>query len=117
MSLLDTGVVIEMIRKKKNEHGFISPVTLIETLRGIQTQKRRKVMELLEESFSPINIDNKIIETYCALYQKLREIGTPIPDADLLIAATAKAYELTLRTSDEHFQRLRPLGLKLDIAR
>ncbi len=113
MNLLDTGIIIEMIRKKKNELGFISPVTIIEILRGVETKKRLRVKELLEETFRPLNIDNKIIMTYCTLHENLKEQGALIPDADLLIAATAIAYDLTLKTKDEHFQRLKPLGLKL----
>jgi predicted nucleic acid-binding protein len=113
MNLLDTGIILEMIKEKKHATGVISPITLIEILRGIETKKRPKVKELLEESFSVLNIDNKIIETYCALYYKLKEEGMLIPDADLLIAATAITYNLALETKDEHFQRLKPLGLKL----
>jgi predicted nucleic acid-binding protein len=113
MNLLDTGIIVEMIKEKKHEAGVISPITLIEILRGIETKKRPKVKELLEESFNLVNIDNKTIETYCTLYHKLREEGILIPDADLLIAATAITYNLTLETKDEHFQRLKPLGLKL----
>jgi tRNA(fMet)-specific endonuclease VapC len=113
MNLLDTDVIIEMLKKKKHGAGVISVITLIEMLRGIETKKRPKVKELLEESFNPLNIDNKTIETYCTLHHKLREEGVLIPDADLLIAATAITYSLTLETKDEHFQRLKPLGLKL----
>ena len=36
-----------------------------------------------------------------------------MPDADLLIAATAIAHDLTLETKDAHFVRLKSLGLKL----
>jgi tRNA(fMet)-specific endonuclease VapC len=113
MNLLDTDIILEMIKEKKHATGAISTITLIEILRGIETKKRPKVKELLEESFNPLNIDNKTIETYCTLYCKLREAGTLIPDADLLIAATAIAYNMELETKDEHFQRLKPLGLKL----
>jgi predicted nucleic acid-binding protein len=113
MNLLDTGTILEMIKKKKHGAGVISPITLIEILRGIETKKRPKVKELLEESFNLLNIDNKTIETYCTLYHKLKDEGILIPDADLLIAATAITYNLTLETKDEHFQRLKPLGLKL----
>jgi predicted nucleic acid-binding protein len=113
MSLLDTGIIIEMIKEKKHGAGVISFVTLIEILRGIETKKRPKVKELLEESFNLLNIDNKTIETYCTLYDKLKKEGILIPDADLLVAATAIAYNLALETKDEHFQRLKPLGLKL----
>ncbi len=113
MNILDTGVIIDMLKVKRYSPGAISPLSLIETLRGIKNKKRTKAKHLLEESFSVLNIDNKIIETYCDIYSKLKEDGNPLPDADLLIAATAIAYNLTLETNDEHFQRLAPLGLKI----
>jgi predicted nucleic acid-binding protein len=113
MNLLDTGAIIGMLKVKKYSPGAISPLSLIETLRGIENKKRTKVKHLLEESFVVINIDNKIIETYCDIYCKLKKDGNQLPDADLLIAATAMAFNLTLETNDEHFQRLVPLGLKI----
>jgi tRNA(fMet)-specific endonuclease VapC len=113
MNLLDTDIIIEMLKQKRYRPGAISPLTLIEVLRGINDEKRSKVKELLEESFAVLNIDNPIIETYCGVYRKLKSEGTPLPDADLLIAATAMAHNLVLETNDEHFQRLMALGLKL----
>ena len=113
MNLFDTDIIIEMLKEKKHRSGFVSPITLIEILRGIETKKRTKVKELLEESFGIVNIDNKTIETYCDLYRKLRREGTLLPDADLLIAATAIAYDLSLETRDDHFRRLKAIGLKL----
>jgi tRNA(fMet)-specific endonuclease VapC len=113
MNLLDTDALIEMLKKKKHGAGIISSVTLIEILRGIETKKRPRVKQLLEESFNLLSIDNKTVETYCTLYHKLKEEGASLQDADLLIAATAVAYNLPLETKDEHFQRLKPLGLKL----
>ncbi|MEM4733615.1 MAG: hypothetical protein QXD70_03700 [Candidatus Bathyarchaeia archaeon] len=58
-------------------------------------------------------MDNSIIETYCSIYQSLKKEGTSLPDADLLIAATAMAHSMPLETRDEHFQKLKPMGLKL----
>ncbi len=113
MNLLDTGIIIDMLKEKRYSLGAVSPLTLIEVLRGIDDKKRTKVKQLLEESFSVLNINNRIIETYCDLYCKLKKEGAPLPDADLLIAATAMAHNLILETNDEHFQRLEPLGLKL----
>ena len=113
MTLLDTGIIIEMLKQKRYSPGAISPLTLIEVLRGVDSKKRIRVKQLLEESFSVVNIDNSIIETYCDIYCKLKKEGKPLPDADLLIAASAMAHNLILETGDEHFQRLKPLGLKL----
>jgi predicted nucleic acid-binding protein len=113
MNVLDTGIVIDMLKERNYHSGAISPLTLIETLRGIDSKKRVKIKNLLEESFAVLNLDNKVIEAYCDLYSKLKKGGTPLPDADLLIAATAVAYDLTLETKDEHFQRLTYFGLKI----
>lgn len=113
MNLLDTDIIIELLRKKKHEAGAISVITLIEVLRGLNADKRAKIKELLEESFHVHALDNKVIEAYCHLYQKLKDEGASIPDADLLIAATAISAETTLESRDEHFERLKPLGLTL----
>ena len=85
---------------------------MIEVLRGLGVEKRGRVKKLLEETFNLQNLDNEIIETYCKIYCGLKERGALVPDADLLVAATAIARNLTLKTRDEHFQRLEELGLK-----
>ena len=82
-------------------------------MRGVEAAKRAKVKELLEESFTTVPMDNRAIETYCSLYQQLRDEGTAVPDADLLIAATAISRNTNLKTKDRHFERLRNIGLKL----
>ena len=113
MNLLDTDTIVQLLRERRYEVGAISIMTLIEVLRGLETNKRTKVKELLEESFNLLNLDNEIIETYCNLYHKLKKEGSLIPDADLLIAATAIRHNMTLKTKDEHFKRLKTLGLKV----
>jgi tRNA(fMet)-specific endonuclease VapC len=113
MNLFDTAIIIDMLKEKRYTPGIITPITLIEILRGIETKKRSRVKQLLEESFSLLNINNRTIETYCNLYSTLKQEGNLLPDADLLIAATAMAHNLTLETKDEHFQRLKTFGLKL----
>ena len=112
MNLLDTDIIIEMLRERRHEIGAISIIALIEILRGLD-KKRRKAKKLLEESFNIENLDNRIIETYCSLYRKLKRDGVLIPDADLLIAATAMSKRMALKTRDKHFERLKEFGLKL----
>lgn len=113
MNLLDTGMVIRLLREKKFETGHISVITLVEILRGLEDDKRSKVKELLEESFIVDELDNETIQAYCNLYRRLKKEGASLPDADLLIAATAISHNAILRTSDQHFTRLADLGLKL----
>jgi Predicted nucleic acid-binding protein, contains PIN domain len=113
MNLLDTGIIIDIIENNNYSPAIISQITLLEVLRGIDDKKRPTVKQLLEESFTVLNLDNSIIETYCKIYRKLKQEGNLLPDADQLIAATAIAHDLTLETKDAHFARLKSLGLKL----
>jgi len=113
MNLLDTTVVLELLESRKYRAGSISIVTILEILRGLEAGKREKVKELLEESFQVLALDNEVVKTYCSLYRKLKDVGSQVPDADLLIAATAMSHDMTIETRDEHFKRLEALGLKL----
>ena len=113
MNLLDTGIVIDIMENNNYAPAIISPITLLEVLRGIDDKRRLIAKQLLEESFRVLNLDNSIIEAYCKIYRKLKQEGNLLPDADLLIAATALAHDLTLETKDTHFARLRSVGLKL----
>ena len=112
MNLLDTSIVFDII-EKTDATGIISPITLLEVLRGIEDSKRLQVKRLLEESFIVLNLDNNIIEAYCKIYRKLKEDGELLPDADLIIAATAIAHDIVLETKDTHFNRLKALSLKI----
>lgn len=113
MKLFDTETTINMIRTNKYEEGSISIITLIEFLRGVSDEKRSTVKSLLEESFDIVWLDNDIIQIYCRIYRELKRKGEPVPDADLLIAATAISKRLELFSNDIHFEKLVPFGLKL----
>ncbi len=113
--MYDTSVIVEMLRKGVYEPGLISFITLLEVLRGVKPEKRAKVKSLLEKSFEIHWLDNKALEVYCKLYDKLRHKGEPIPDADPLIASIAIARGETLKTRDKHFKRLVKYGLKLEL--
>ncbi len=113
MKLFDTDAIISMVRANKYEYGSISVITVIEFLRGIKAEKRGAVKKLLEESFNVVWLDNDIIQLYCKIYQELKEKGELIPDADLLIAATAISKNFDLISNDTHFEKIVQFGLKL----
>ncbi len=113
MNLLDTSVVIDNLAKDIYNPAIISPIILMEVLRGFEDKKRLMIEQLLTESYSVVNLDKNIIEVYCRLYRKLKQEGNLLPNADLIIAATAIAHDLTLETNDGHFLRLKAHGLKL----
>lgn len=113
MKLLDTCVLVDSIRRGIFKAGSISVITLMEVLRGTKPEKRNRVKELLEESFEILPLDNETILKYCELYDSLRRKGMLIPDADLLIAATAIANNLVLVTKDRDFEWMRKVELKV----
>ncbi len=113
MRLIDSDALIEGIRHGSAEEGAISVITLLEVLRGVDEEKRREVKELLEESYQVRGLDNDIVLLACSLYGKVKKAGEPVPDADLIIAATAITHDLSLKTGDAHFKRLTKYGLKL----
>jgi predicted nucleic acid-binding protein len=113
MILFDTSIIVELLQKKEHQIGAISVITLIEVLRGLEAKKILEIKELLEKSFDVLNIDNGVIQVYCKMYHELKDNGTSIPDADLLIAATAISHNISMKTKDKHFERLKELGLNL----
>ncbi|RLF09483.1 MAG: type II toxin-antitoxin system VapC family toxin [Thermoprotei archaeon] len=115
MKLIETSWLIEMLKRGVYEEGAISIISLTEVLRGIRNEKRDYVKRFLEESFDILGLDNDIIRVYCDLYDRLKDRGELIPDADLLVASTAIARGLTLKSRDKHFNRLRDLGLSLEL--
>lgn len=114
MRLIDTSALIDDLRRGAYREGSISVITLIEVLRGVPPGKRERVKELLEKSYNVLGIDNKVALKYCDLYTSLKREGRLIPDADLLIAATAIVNGLALVSKDKDFERLKEHGLKLE---
>ena len=115
MKLVDTGILIDWLRRGELREGCISVITLIEILRGVPAHKRREVKPALEKIYTIIPLDNEVIQEYCNLYEALKRRGIKISDADLLIAASAKAKNLTLVTADKGFERLRRFDVKIQI--
>jgi len=115
MKLIDTSILIDWLRRGELREGCISVITLIEILRGVPAHKRREVKPALEKIYTIIPLDNEVIQEYCNLYEVLKRRGIKISDADLLIAASAKAKNLTLVTADKGFEGLRELGIKIEI--
>jgi tRNA(fMet)-specific endonuclease VapC len=54
--------------------------------------------------------DEATTQHYARLFLELRQQGTAIPTNDLWIAALAQQHQLTLCTSDTHFQHIKQLA-------
>lgn len=90
-------------------------ITLLEFLRGVSGEERRKkFLRELRKLLEIEAVDESVVLTYCKLYRALKRNGELIEDADLLIAATAIARGYTLWTKNiKHFERLEKFGLRL----
>jgi tRNA(fMet)-specific endonuclease VapC len=95
---------------KANAVAYISEASVGELLYGIErSQKKeynRKNLEKLLLAIPPVPVDRAVWEIYGQTKADLSRKGKIIPDIDLLIASTAKRYELTLVANDKHMRNL-----------
>ena len=107
LKLYDTSAVIELVarRRAKLVPGAVTAVTIVE-----YPPAAPRVLEVIY----PRRRDYLLAATWQAT---LRRHGSPLPAADLIIAAVAYNRGMTLVTLDRHFNVLRELaapGLKLE---
>lgn len=92
------------------------PVTVLGEYRyGFLGSTRRA---LLEAWFDELVADARVLEVtartaqvYARVRQQLRVAGTPIPENDVWIAASAIEHRLPLLTRDKHFNAVRGLEI------
>lgn len=126
MYLLDTDTIIynlkgnrvvqENLRRHFHDPLKISVITLMELYYG--AYKSRKTtgnlakIKTLESALEVIHVGNESVEIFGMLKANLEKSGTRLDDFDLILAACALAYNLTLITNNEkHFKRIE--GLKV----
>jgi tRNA(fMet)-specific endonuclease VapC len=122
--LLDTDTCVFALRGNQSvqerlaavdpESLAISVVTLAELRYGAACSARREANHEVIDDFTSgvilLGLDDAIAHVFGDLKARLRERGALIDDFDLLIAATAHRYHLTLITHNlEHFDRIHQL--------
>jgi tRNA(fMet)-specific endonuclease VapC len=127
MYLLDTDTVVFVLRgndtvvralaEREDQEMALSVITVGELLVGSRWSTDREAEEqrvrLFCDGFPVLAISEPVIEWFANVKKTLFDCGRPIGDFDLLIAATAMTFGLTLVTNNErHFQRIS--GLVLD---
>ena len=115
--LLDTNIISEPTKAQASdkviqklaenlEYSGISSIVWAETLTGVKQlpDGKRKtglfdyLVENVQKMYEIIPFDARCANVYSDLSQKLKESGSPAPQFDLLIAATAIANNLILVT-------------------
>jgi len=123
---LDTDTCISYMhgetnpRKRLDAVGFkqcgISVITLAELKFGAENSSRPSLRwKELEVFCRPLAIFslNDVLDVYAREKTRLRRLGQPIADFDLLIGATAIHYGLVLVTSNtKHFERMQGLSME-----
>lgn len=127
MFLLDTDTIIyslkgndRVVRNLENHQHDplkISVISLMELYYGAYKSEKINAnlakVRRIENVFDAISVDFFISETFGMIKSDLESQGTPLDDFDLIIAATALAYNLILVTNNEkHFRRVE--GINLD---
>jgi tRNA(fMet)-specific endonuclease VapC len=122
--LLDTNIVIALFAGESSvqeyleraEEVLVPSVVLGELYFG--ARKSTRVEENLARvdefaaSSAVLVCDTETARQYGAIKNKLREVGRPIPENDLWIAAIAQQYDLILVTRDAHFSVVERLKIE-----
>lgn len=120
---LDTNIIVEYLRQnvvvKKHIYDFITsnifiPVIVLGELYfganiSLKKDKNRKEIDAFCNTLNIIQIDSEIATYYSEIRKKVKELGKPIPENDIWIAASCIAYDLTLLTLDKHFDNIKEL--------
>lgn len=130
--LIDTNIVISYLRNKeviitkvresiKAGYG-ISSISLAELFLGAEKslhvkynyQKITKFLKIPE--VKELKVDKRVAQEYGKIMAKLEKKGIRLAPIDVLIAATAKANNLTILTEDkQHFPRLKDFEIKVEV--
>ena len=121
-ALLDTDILSELLKQQPHvthrarlylaEHNRLafSIITRYEILRGLkakQAQAQEAAFEALCQACLILPLTDRVVERAATLYAELYRRGALLPDADLLIAATALDAQRTVVTNNlAHFQRI-----------
>jgi tRNA(fMet)-specific endonuclease VapC len=126
MVLFDTNICIYYIKgryelaekfsKIKREHRFISEISLAELKYGVQNSesvnRNKRALELFLTGVNILPI-LPTLDFYAQEKVRLRRLGTPIDEFDLLIGSCAVTNGLRLITNNErHFERIQGITLE-----
>ena len=124
--VLDTNVLIRFLERGGDYAETFSKFDLLlipaavdgEYRAGIDAatrpgQRRQMAFDALQESSAVeyVPVGREISVEYAQVFRQLQERGTPIPQNDIWIAATALVRHAPLCTLDDHFKNVEELEL------
>jgi len=124
--LLDTDICIFFLRGKhhidqkieavRKENCFVSEITIAELKFGAENsdhpEKHRKLLADFEREFSILPIFS-VLNLYAVEKARLRKMGQPIDDFDLLIGVTSVYHAFVMVTNNEaHLGRVQDIKIE-----
>ncbi len=85
------------------------------TFGALNSNNPTKQMNLLNEFLRFVNVIpiSEVIMDYAKIRLQLKQIGKPVDNFDMLIAATAKHFDLTVVTDNvKHFENIQGLNIE-----
>ena len=122
--LFDTNIVIALFagdvyiisRLHEAVQIFISANVLGELYFGAQKSQHQKKnisrIRQFAQSVILLKCDSETALLYGQIKNSLKQIGNPIPENDIWIAATAMQHKLILITRDSHFSNIKDLEIQ-----
>jgi len=103
--------VVQIINSLRNNTTlYMSEATLGELIFGAENSQRKEYnleqIGIFKEAILPLALDQEVWAIWGKMKAELRKVGKPIANMDLLIAATAKRYDLVLATNDSNMDNL-----------
>ncbi|MBF0202753.1 MAG: type II toxin-antitoxin system VapC family toxin [Desulfamplus sp.] len=101
---------INVFSKIENDVVYMSEASVGELFYGIERSQRKEYnmrkFKALILAVPPVPVTKQVWEIYGQTKAELSKIGKIIPDIDLLIASTARFYNLILVANDKHMKNL-----------
>ncbi len=122
--LLDSNIIIALFAGENSvldaaneaEEVFIPSIVVGELYYGAQKSGKRQENSARVDSFVDVNVilncDQDTARWYGQIKNQLKEIGRPIPENDIWIAALAQQHELILVSRDKHFNEVSALKIE-----
>ncbi len=115
--LLDTNIVVDFFKgdpaianSLASSELFIPSIVVGELYFGAYAsgikhsrEKRLKEIAYFVEQYPVVEVSEKTADYYGQIKSELKQLGKPIPENDVWIAALAKEYNLPIISRDQHF--------------
>ena len=122
-AIVDSSILIEVMKGNKDvsaklnaiPQALMNPIILSELYFGacLSGNPNKNVNQIINavQRFKLLNIDANTVQTFVSIKLDLSAKGTPIPENDIWIAASAVQHQLAVYTKDAHFKNIKNLNL------